>query len=698
MMPLFWIALWSMLPLLALLSGPDHCTCHESTCLQNMSPLLESLQCHNDYESYIHCKWRKHRNTPLFLWLKIENKRKLCVPYTPPVQEKNENVQCRYKTNVFSIGISHTVFFDKNETLSNCSSVPRKPLDVSQHLRARPPVDLSTHDASDGGQRLNWSSPYPSSSPLNKNLTYQLSYRTDRQDWTTEDVTNTSIKLEKHLLLLGHRYEARVRARASVGQWSDWSPLVTWETEENPWQVPSLQCVLDGEKEVMCSWEVSRELAHFITYQLASRQKQTAPTKRYCSNPIVRSDTSGTVLRYSCSLTVTDPAHLLLELLPKRNVKTFKAYQHIRPNPPQQVTVKEKGRDWIVAWTAPSTASKLTLYYQVCYYRTQEQEPCTLLNISDGSVSFTLRGASLAPSKRYQIKVRSLVFPGEGSRYEGIPSEWSDPVGWISHAAPWSLTTLIYVLISVFVATVFFILYCTIPACQRKIILWVDSVPSPGKSKILSEFKSATGRTFLQCEDTSICKVLYFDTVSTCSSEALLWSTTDTTKKHLDPDDGFCNSNNFLTPTEKVKSSETSSMSLGGPYIICQTSKSNWKSVDVKSEEKEKEEKTVLDDSGSPVNFSVNPPVYGKGYVCLPNCTILISHSDANTNTHRRDSAEQDQQCPDTTLRQDKTDAQRGFSEATSREQPLAYTSGPLTPWPQGGTIQASGYCQLPQP
>lgn len=40
------------------------------------------------------------------------------------------------------------------------------------------------------------------------------------------------MKLEKQLLLPGRRYEARVRARASVAQWSLWSPVVTWQTEE----------------------------------------------------------------------------------------------------------------------------------------------------------------------------------------------------------------------------------------------------------------------------------------------------------------------------------------------------------------------------------------------------------------------------------------------------------------------------------
>lgn len=51
-------------------------------------------------------------------------------------------------------------------------------------------------------------------------------------------------------------------------------------------------------------------------------------SKRCCVNQTVSSDLSGAVLRYSCSLTDADPAHQLLELLPRRNAKTFRASQH----------------------------------------------------------------------------------------------------------------------------------------------------------------------------------------------------------------------------------------------------------------------------------------------------------------------------------------------------------------------------------
>lgn len=148
--------------------------------------------------------------------------------YDAAAQDASEHriAQCRYKTRAFSIGIKHTVYFLKKTTETLCSSVSQRPLDLSQHceftghlsiravaftvafiitlqschhatcslcctVRARPPVNLSTHGAGDGGRRLSWSSPYPSSSSLNKNITYQLSHRTDTQDNWTVSIKHT---------------------------------------------------------------------------------------------------------------------------------------------------------------------------------------------------------------------------------------------------------------------------------------------------------------------------------------------------------------------------------------------------------------------------------------------------------------------------------------------------------------------------
>lgn len=617
-----------------------------------------------------------------------------CKQESSHIEGEYRIVQSRCNITSFSLSLNHITFFSPNNTVTNCSSAPQQPLDLCQQLRARPPVGLSRHDVGDGGQFLSWSSPYPASSSLNRNLTYQLSYKADTQDnWITVGVTNTSMKLEKQLLLPGRRYEARVRARASVGQWSNWSPVVSWKTEfHNTGQFPSLHCVLDGETEVVCSWEVSRELAQFITYQLDCQQSPAAEFGSCCTNATVRFDSKGTVLMYSCSLTVTDPAHVQLKLRPTYKTKIFKACKHIQPNPPTKVTVKEEDQKWVVEWTEPIKSQFLTLYYQVCHYKTGEEGCSNPINITEGSSSLDFPAASLAPSQQYWVKVRSLVVPGYGTTYEGIPSKWTDPVEWTSHGAPFPLATFIYVVISLIVVIVFFALYYSIPACRRSVVVWVDSIPSPGKSKILSEIKSSTNQTFLQSEDSSIYKENNYDTISSCSQ----WLATDMDRKRLESNESIESSENLLAPTDKVNS--MSSLSFSGPYIFCQTSKPSENSKEVKHEEKREEEKSHSDDSPSPVNFAL----FGEGYVCLPNRTVcrstqdLVSCSGANTNTQRDESADQNQQSPDTTtLGSDKMDV----SVATSSDQPPPYTSGPFIAWAHGNaTIHPSGYCHLPPP
>lgn len=129
-------------------------------------------------------------------------------------------------------------------------------------------------------------------------------------------------------------------------------------------------------------------------------------------------------------------------------------------------------------------ATELKLFYQVCYYKkmdqvrnisyinhkhsvalkinflkvtfTQNQFSCletmlgfcdfqrssVLLNVSGKSRSVTILGTSLAPLQDYQVKVRSLVVLGQGSLYEGIPSEWTDPEAWTSNEGVYSTLTV----------------------------------------------------------------------------------------------------------------------------------------------------------------------------------------------------------------------------------------------------------------
>nr|XP_057905733.1 cytokine receptor common subunit beta isoform X2 [Doryrhamphus excisus] len=675
MMPLYWVMIMGALLPLALMSKPDRCALQDTRSSHDV--LMQSLQCRNDYESHVHCTWTEgpHVRAPLQLWFQTEDGRERCESNGTQVQNESghRTVRCRYETRSFSIGIEHTVFFHKDDVV--CSSVPRQPLRLSHRLRARTPVDLSARDAGAGHVLLKWSNPYPVSSSLNKNLTYQLSYKADRQDtWTIVNVTRTDVKLE--MLLPGRRFEARVRGRASVGQWSHWSPVVTWRMKEDIRQLPSLHCVLDGEEAATCSWEVSRELDHLITYQLACQHNRTAPSDRCCSKPTVTFDATAPLVRYSCSVAVANPAHLLLELQPARNIRTFKANTNIHPKPPQQVKVREKDHNWVVEWTEPSTASRIRLYYQVWYYSRQDQDSSILLNISEGSTSVSILDSSLSPSQHHQVRVRSLVIPGEGLLYEGSPSEWTEPVYWTSHAATWPLTTIIYSTVSLIVVSVFCVLYVSIPQCHSKITVWVSSIPSPGKSKALSEIKCATNGVLM--ESTYI-----LDSVSTCSSTSWLRPTEDAENKDLEQDRQDFKCNSLPLPAGGVNGSDLPAH-FSGPYILCQ-------SMESKCVSKGTKEKDETPSPGPDCPSSAFCTQYGDGYLCLPHPSVSVATQDpvshCNANAQKR---EQDRRYSDNnTVRPDEL----GHIQPASSDTPPSYGSGPS--WP---TNRASGYCFLPSP
>ncbi|XP_076020721.1 cytokine receptor common subunit beta isoform X2 [Genypterus blacodes] len=700
MMPLLWVLLQSVIPLLAVGSDPHICPIQEGSA-QSASPWLQSLRCHNDYWSYVRCSWEEepHSHTPLQLWVLAFNKSSASLCERDAVSSQaadtgHRSVQCTHHTRIFANTISHRFFF-RPRTQTVCPSALHKPLELLQHLRVHPPVKLSTHGTADGGRALRWSSPYPSSPNLSKNLTYQLSHRREGQEeWTVNNVTSTHMKLEGPSLSPGSWYEARVRARAAVGRWSVWSPVISWQAAESHGHIPMLQCVLDGEKEVTCSWEVKRELAQFITYQLTCRHSHAAEHQRCCVNPTVTSDSGRAALTYSCRLTVTDPAHRLLELQPAHIIKTFRAHRNIRPNQPQHVAVKEKDGSWLVEWTEPVNEARSRLFYQVSYHSSQDQGSSVLQNISEGSTSLSILGDSLDPSQQYQVRVRALVVLGEGTLYEGSPSEWTEAVGWTSHAATWSLSTLLYVFLVVLVAAVFFTLYFSIPACRRKVILWVESVPSPGKSKILSEIKSFNSQTPMQNEKTYTCRVQSLDTFSTCSSNASLWPSKNGGDKLMQKCEGEEEEGGWLTPPVDP-SNASSSMSFTGPYIFCQVSESHQESEEVQHEGKD-ENLSAEASAPPPLHFIA---LHSDGYLCLPShCRSrstqdLVSYSHGNEQpTPGRDT----QRRPQSTQWPVAPDVQPSIGESGDSDAPPAYTPGAFTPSPQGGAILLSGYCRLP--
>ncbi|XP_072298369.1 cytokine receptor common subunit beta [Eucyclogobius newberryi] len=613
------------------LSAADRCALSNSS--HTASPILTSLQCYNDYMSYFHCTWRDEpgrRSTGrLKLWL--QTKRGGAGLCEERASDDEGFTHCRYKTKLFSSATIYTAFF--KETLSLCSTGHTTSRDLSTLLRTRAPVGLSTSSTAEGGRLITWSSPYPQSSPLNDNITFQLNYRPDdHDDWTWEELWHNQKKLEKKRLIPGVRYEARVRARVRAGQWSHWSALVSWHTPPGVGTAPPVDCVLWDEQEVQCSWEQSVEQLHFISFQLLCRDNSSSPLD-VCCEPAVsveHKEHREDRVRFSCllNLTLRSTSDLQVALVPTRNTKRFCSSKHIRPRPPTHVRVTDRGNSWTVAWTPPQMPFS-EFESEMCYYSHKmeaESDVCSdaqllgqrskqdigILRVPRGSSSGTIGGPSLLPSHTYRVKVRTRVT----SPYEGTPSDWSAPAEWTSRAALWPVSFWIYCSAA---TTGLFLAFFLLPACRRKTLLWAESVPSPGKSKALLDLQTVKKHEFY------LCKVLDMDSVSTCSSSLSLWSpkSPDSREEEEDEedeqDDGIWSCENLpVSPLDK------SSLSFTGPYIFCQAVESR--------PEGDMSEVSSCPDVGRPA--TERTVLFEEAYVCLPSHTVCRSVQDLTFQSH----------------------------------------------------------------
>ncbi|KAK3520289.1 hypothetical protein QTP70_020368, partial [Hemibagrus guttatus] len=430
------------------------------------SPVLASLQCYNDFTTQMRCTWEEpytHMHMPI-------SDGQPCVPDGQGELQSSGKCtwSCVYKT-WFSMN-SHELFFN--------TSCPSKvtTFNISAEGKILSPTNFSEKKSFNGNRQLSWSSPYPPSSPLTQNLTYQLKYRRHKHDWIVVDnISDTVFVIDNRMLLPAYKYEARVRARGPVGLWSDWSPTVSWITDEEGFI--NLQCVIK-EGGVTCSWQVKKHQAEFLSYHLCG---QTNGANVECNRCDSHHPPSGSFLDFTCSLNSSEPALLNVEIRSLRKARSFTDTENIQPPRPSKLTVHKKDSVWKLKWTRPSVVKELDLLYQV-YLESSDTKETKEFNTSDLSANVP---SSLLPSTRYMARVRALP----DQIFEGQPSDWSDPVYFTTDPAPW-INTIIYVLLAALVAMLFIILYNALPACHRRLVLWKVSIPSPINSKVLGEMSS----------------------------------------------------------------------------------------------------------------------------------------------------------------------------------------------------------------
>ncbi|ETE73292.1 Cytokine receptor common subunit beta, partial [Ophiophagus hannah] len=272
-------------------------------------------------------------------------------------------------------------------------------------------------------------------------LDFEISYKRTWELWEESSsvlVSNKSHYCLRHSSLVpGSRYIARVRSKPSpdsgfAGRYSDWSPVITWQTPENDAVHKNLQCYFNGIDRLKCSWEVREEVSNSILFTLFYKDKPGSEEME-CSEiyqvPLISNNATYYVLQ-SCEINVTNPnkqSQYFVRVIPKEEAKDIKMHLNIKPDPPYNLSMSvTDGPKYILNWHSKIISSfDLQKTYEISYWETGKPLEAQVENITNREFTFTSQFLELG--KNYTAKVRTIVSdPG----YKGYWSEWSKELGW----------------------------------------------------------------------------------------------------------------------------------------------------------------------------------------------------------------------------------------------------------------------------
>ncbi|TRY84780.1 hypothetical protein DNTS_025208 [Danionella cerebrum] len=511
--------------------------------------------CYNDYKTHARCTWETDAHATSSsdqLYYTKKDRETLCVQDKASVitADGKKSHTCRYNTSRFVLGAVHIMLF----------KVPCVPaattLQVAQQGKVRAPVDLTERAAYDGGHLLSWRSPYPESAIITKSLIYQLQYRRNIDDWTTaNNISTTNYTIDEKSLILGYDYQARVRAQGSFGVWSNWSPLVAWKTNNDG--VFELQCVIEGETTVTCTWQMKKKFIHYMSYHIWCQDRDNIEFYACCETPHLVSSVDE-LTEFTCSVNTTDPNSLTVELRPVQFTKNFSPSKHIKLNQPENLKVTEEDGAFKLSWSKPNIKRDFVFKTEI---KIATSEDSVIHNCSDGIYELQISAEILRPSTNYQAQVRFWPIPK--TEYRIQPSDWSGSAVFTTGPALSSISLATYIFIAVLVSVLFAIFYSALPVCRRRIVLWKGSIPSPIQSKVLEGItkKNPTAWPYLQTEKeaTSVCVLL---TSNNISKEPPVIQAEDLVK--MAQSTGL---NLLCTPKEEGKCKDKSGMSFIGPCM-----------------------------------------------------------------------------------------------------------------------------------
>ncbi|XP_015281956.1 PREDICTED: cytokine receptor common subunit beta [Gekko japonicus] len=373
--------------------------------------LMESLQCVNDYKSFVSCTWSESQDVQKFIKMNLFYKSK-----------RND-----WKWNCYR----NQSFFSALEE-DNYTFRPDRKLEVQlnvslfDNVQLPPPRELDISLTEEG---------------LDEALDYEVIYKREWEPWersTSVFVSNVSRWLFHHDdLVPGSTYVARVRSKPHQdnhlsGGYSEWSSAVNWTAPEGDEAQPkNLRCLFNGLDRLNCSWEVRRELTRSVSFALFYKISPES-VEMQCS-PVEQKELLDTphVLQ-SCEIRVTNPKRLsqyLITVRPKEEEKTIAPVSNIKVEPPYELSVaKLNNQLYKLRWEY--IKPMFPRMYQVLYWEADKvPEKNHLQNISEDDSQFTFQ--SLEPGTHYKAKMRAKAHAGA---YDGPWSEWSKECEWFTES------------------------------------------------------------------------------------------------------------------------------------------------------------------------------------------------------------------------------------------------------------------------
>ncbi|NXX47757.1 IL3RB protein, partial [Tricholaema leucomelas] len=358
---------------------------------------METLSCHNDYNSQVTCTWMEHSEAHALVGVTLyqrdnilmENEEMLCKRQREnDLQEAPESFVhwvCHANTSYLGIGTEYIYSFKPNQTLQAELNV-----DLFQNVQTLPPQNLSVSSMRSGDFLLTWEAS-DGSQGLGNALDYEVTYKREWESW--EKAVSLLLSNATHCLLgqeglvPGSSYVARVRARPGQassfsGQFSEWSTEASWETPEGSSLQPrNLRCLFNGADRLTCSWEVKKAVTTSALFALFFRATPES-VEEECSPVQEKALHQVPYVIQSCEIPVSNPSsqsqyHVSVRV--KMEEKRMEAYKNIKVLPPANVSVTVmENQEYELRWIKHALRYDfIKQRYQVEYWKNNQYEKVT---------------------------------------------------------------------------------------------------------------------------------------------------------------------------------------------------------------------------------------------------------------------------------------------------------------------------------